>query len=302
MLKWRTFSPENSSIFVKGGYQTDIQRETIWPRQHLLFLRKLFQGKFRHANTFTMTLSKIFAAAAILRILLIIYGHLHDIYMEVRYTDIDYIVFSDAANHFVNGSSPYNRATYRYTPLLAILMSPNSFLHPYFGKLFFSICDLVVGGLLIKILQQERPFHRGKLEDEGATNLGQPFIKKGENLKNIAAWFWFFNPLTLTISTRGNAESFQAILVLATFFFVIKGWNVVGGIFYGLAIHFKVYPLIYGLPVLLYISKKNHVLFPKQGSLKYMLKYLVDLVKSSLTFAVATGITISFITALFYNW
>ena len=240
-------------------------------------------------------------AAAILRIFLIIYGHWHDIYMEVRYTDIDYIVFSDAANHFVNGSSPYNRATYRYTPLLAILMSPNSFLHPYFGKLFFSICDLVVGGLLIKILEHERQFHSDKLEDEGATNFGQSFIK-GENLMNIAACFWFFNPLTLTISTRGNAESFQAILVLATFFFVIKGWNFVGGIFYGLAIHFKIYPLIYGLPILLYISKKNHVQFPKQGSLKFMVQCLLDLVKSSLTFAVATGITICSITALFYNW
>eukprot|EP00112_Aurelia_sp_Birch-Aquarium-sp1_P018449 Seg4402.3 transcript_id=Seg4402.3/GoldUCD/mRNA.D3Y31 product="GPI mannosyltransferase 1" protein_id=Seg4402.3/GoldUCD/D3Y31 len=246
-----------------------------------------------------MMLGKIFTAAAILRIFLIIYGHWHDIYMEVKYTDIDYIVFSDAANHFVNGSSPYNRATYRYTPLLAILMSPNSFLHPYFGKLFFSICDLVVGGLLIKILEQERQFHSGQLED--VNNLGQSFIK-GENLMNIAACFWFFNPLTLTISTRGNAESFQAILVLAMLFFVIKGCNFVGGIFYGLAIHFKIYPLIYGFPVLLYIGKKNHVQFPTQGGLKFMIKFLLDLAKSSLTFAASTGITICSITALFYNW
>lgn len=264
----------------------------------MLFLATISK-KFCKSRYITMMLGKIFTAAAILRIFLIIYGHWHDIYMEVKYTDIDYIVFSDAANHFVNGSSPYNRATYRYTPLLAILMSPNSFLHPYFGKLFFSICDLVVGGLLIKILEQERQFHSGQLED--VKNLGQSFIK-GENLMNIAACFWFFNPLTLTISTRGNAESFQAILVLAMLFFVIKGWDFVGGIFYGLAIHFKIYPLIYGFPVLLYIGKKNHVQFPTQGGLKFTMKFLLDLAKSSLTFAASTGITICSITALFYNW
>ncbi|KAM1003254.1 hypothetical protein ACFX2C_003602 [Malus domestica] len=88
--------------------------------------------------------------SAVLRVVLILYGEWQDAHMEARYTDIDYMVFSDAASLMASGKSPFQRSTYRYSPLLAFLLLPNSILHRPWGKSIFSAADLLVG-LFIRI-------------------------------------------------------------------------------------------------------------------------------------------------------
>lgn len=82
--------------------------------------------------------------SAVLRVFLIVYGQWQDTHMEVRYTDIDYLVFSDAASLMASGKSPYERSTYRYSPLLAFFLMPNSILHPSWGKFLFSTSGMFV--------------------------------------------------------------------------------------------------------------------------------------------------------------
>lgn len=38
--------------------------------------------------------------------------------VEVKYTDVDFWVFTEGAKHVAAGGSPYARTTYRYSPLM----------------------------------------------------------------------------------------------------------------------------------------------------------------------------------------
>jgi phosphatidylinositol glycan class M len=86
----------------------------------------------------------------LLRTILMIYGYFMDFY-ALKYTDIDYSVFTDASAFVLDGGSPYQRATYRYTPLLSWILVPNQYFLP-FGKVLFSICDVLVGLMLEQML------------------------------------------------------------------------------------------------------------------------------------------------------
>jgi hypothetical protein len=98
-----------------------------------------------------------FTLALLIRLLFTAFGLYHDHASESeptatpKYTDIDYHVFSDAARHMHAGESPYERDTYRYTPLLALLMQPNVLLTPSFGKCVFVLFDLLCGWLIVRI-------------------------------------------------------------------------------------------------------------------------------------------------------
>ena len=126
------------------------------------------------------------------------------------------------------GKSPYERDTYRYTPILALLMQPNIFFHESFGKFLFIIFDLLCGIIIVKINSTQT---------------------KREQISSVI--FWFYNPITIAISSRGNAESLMAFLVLTFVYLFSQRSFLLAGVVYAFAIHFKIYPVIYGLALLL---------------------------------------------------
>ncbi|CAM8927597.1 unnamed protein product [Rhodiola kirilowii] len=159
-----------------------------------------------------------------------------DAHMEVRYTDIDYLVFSDAASYVVSGQSPYKRTTYRYSPLLAFLLVPNSYIHPSWGKFLFSAADLLVGLLIRSILKLR---------------------KVPEDICSYSVVVWLFNPFTFTIGTRGNCEPIVCAVILWIINCLMKGKLLQAACWYGLVVHFRIYPIIYALPIILAIDPRQ---------------------------------------------
>ncbi|XP_018579409.1 GPI mannosyltransferase 1 [Anoplophora glabripennis] len=222
------------------------------------------------------------------RLLLIAYGIYHDQISEVKYTDIDYKVFTDASRHILKGESPYERHTYRYSPLVALALVPNITIHHSFGKILFSLVDIVVAVLIRLIVRNaldEYEMYKHKNQNDQKRRYSEskkPFpvkhrkrprqsykkvsshIEKYEfdsksyldRMVNISMLVWLYNPLTIAIGTRGNCDSLAGFLVLLTLYTLqCKGWYFIAGVIHGLSVHFRIYPLIYSLTYFMFLSK-----------------------------------------------
>jgi GPI mannosyltransferase 1 subunit M len=188
----------------------------------------------------------VFAAAALLRVALLGYGTIQDKFSPMKYTDIDYYVFTDAAASVARGLSPYDRDTYRYTPLLAWIVYPTTWkgLWFLFGKVIFAAGDIVAGYLIYQILR---------------TTQG---LSKDRALK--FASIWLLNPMVAQISTRGSSEGLVCMVVISLLWAVVGGRNKLAGCLLGFAVHFKIYPFIYATSIIWWLDQRKTKADPKK--------------------------------------
>lgn len=175
-----------------------------------------------------------FLAGAALRLLLLAFS----------YTDIDYLVFTDAARFVAAGRSPYARATYRYTPLLAWLLLPATRPGCFaFGKLLFAAADLAAAGLIYRILRGGRA---------RSTTAAGPSAAVGNMDPSSAAAYaciWLLNPIVAGVSTRGSSEGLVVVVVLALLWAALRRRVALAGALLGLGVHFKIYPFVYAASI-----------------------------------------------------
>lgn len=156
--------------------------------------------------------------------------------MKVKYTDVDYRVFEDAARHVWEGRSPYERATYRYSPLLAYFLVPNIVCFPIWGKILFGIADLSVGVLIYRILL---------------------LMKSPKSEASRFSAYWILNPLAVNVSTRGNGDALVGVMILACVWLILNHHYKKAGLLYGLAVHFRIYPIVYALAIFLFLGPSS---------------------------------------------
>ncbi|GFF44276.1 GPI mannosyltransferase 1 [Aspergillus udagawae] len=191
-------------------------------------------------TSFFSSPTKVIGASIALRAVLLVYGAWQDAHSPIKYTDIDYLVFTDAARYVSRGASPYARDTYRYTPLLAWLLLPTAWDIPgffSFGKALFALADVVAGWLIARVLVS-------------AYGMSQPRALKYASV-------WLLNPMVANISTRGSSEGLLGVLVVGLLWAVLSRRVTLAGVILGLGVHFKIYPFIYGPAVLWWLDAER---------------------------------------------
>lgn len=197
---------------------------------------------------------QVFLAYGLLvRLLLLLYSIIHDNFVEhIKYTDIDYHVFTNGSRNLIDGANIYRDTEYRYTPFVALVFVPNLLVNLNFGKLVLISSDIIAAHLLY-ILNIYQGTHR--------TN------------SKLYLILWLFNPLTLAISTRGSFEPILLLIVILSLYMLVGENHFIAGLLYGLSIHIKLYPVIYALPFYIYMVHKRPY-FKTQSKTIYWLKTL----------------------------
>lgn len=202
----------------------------------------------------TKSVGTLLVYAFITRLLLVAYSIYHDSTIEhIKYTDIDYKVFTNGSRAMLEHRSPYDDIEYRYPPIVALIFLPNILLKcECFGKLLLIGVDILCGQLNYRLN-----------------------IHQGTNRQNSKLYLllWLFNPITLAISTRGSFEPILTLLILTSVYLLINSQFILAGLLFGLSIHVKLYPIIYSICLYGYMIQKKPYLIT-QSKLSYWIKTL----------------------------
>lgn len=68
---------------------------------------------------------------------------------------------------------------------------------------------------------------------------------------------WLFSPFTVVISTRGSGEALVTCMLLGMLCLLEARRPLLAGLCYGLAVHWRLYPVIYALPLLRHLAQRQ---------------------------------------------
>lgn len=107
-----------------------------------------------------------------------------------------------------------------------------------FGKLLFCCTDLIVGYIVYHLLSKNK-----------SLSATQCLIYTSISV--------LFNPITVNVSSRGNADMLVVLFVMLTLYALHQNQLKRAAIWYALSIHTKLYPVIYAPAIYLYLRNKD---------------------------------------------
>ena len=229
---------------------------------------------------------KIFFKSFLIRLLFIIFSIIWDNYADnyntnnviIKYTDIDYYVFTNASyGYYFNNESIYLDEAYKYPPIYAWLLYFNKYTYNIYGKILFSIFDCFIVIIL--------------------------FLQSKNNKNNNYLWWWMYNPIAISICTRGSMDSITNFFKLFMIKNLIQIYDTttfkntfnnnnnnnnntsIVGICLGLLIYLRIYPIIYVPSLLLYYYYNNNKNDSWKKNIMIFITYLI------ITFTLLFGIS-----------
>lgn len=163
---------------------------------------------------------------------------------------------------------------FRYTPWLAWMLYPNITVSNLFGKILFCGFD-VFAGFIIYCFVRDFP---GTREPPMHSELKAKFC----------SFAWLYNPLVFVVSARGNAESIVTSLVLLSIYLFHERVLVLSGLVFGLAVHFKIYPIIYSISFFMALTGQSGW------------RSLVDINQARIRFILGAAVSFGLSTSLAY--
>ncbi len=151
------------------------------------------------------------------------------------------------------------------------------------------VADLLIGALLENILKQ-------------TSNYSADHVR-------MCVALWLLNPIAINVSTRGNAESVVALLIVLALCHLYQGHAstpklILGSALYGLSVHFKIYPILYSLPLFFFLGRNyhlQHVKSSKKGKQSEpFMKFTDYFNRASLTFFAVSATVFLLLTAGMY--
>jgi phosphatidylinositol glycan class M len=142
-------------------------------------------------------------------------------------------VFTGTETETLLPTSPYAVPTYRYSPLLALVLTPIAALDVY-GKLLFSAADAATGVVLASLLRE---------------------MKLPAQYCSTVAFLWAVNPFSTIIATRGSSDAISNLLFLCVLLLLMRRRLVLAGVVYGFLVHFRLFHIVYSAALALSVLR-----------------------------------------------